>query len=156
MEIRKLNCKVVDYPVFASINGVEECQDFIYKVCKELQRNVKHTQEITLFSYGVSGALLSSALFQELYHCFDKVKIRVIRKSNEQSHHLESLDKVSGIKVVIDDFIDTGDSIYDILKKAGEIDYLFVSNNYDEMQDSITSITKLNMEENIKIAYFGS
>ena len=99
---------------------------------------------ITFIARGTSGAMIAGAMLNELKHINPSIKvyILIIRKNEDDAHSqsLEGSDEIGISKIiVVDDFIDSGDTINAILKKLDnrivsifpKYDMLCVSNYID-------------------------
>ena len=99
---------------------IKESANVIYKKYKNYN--------ISLVVRGTSGAMIAGGIMLELYrkNISTNVNIVIVRKNNENYHgfNLQGLDKFSKI-VIIDDFIDTGFTIKNILNN---LDTFFNSN----------------------------
>lgn len=112
----------VDYPFGHNWNNdyIKESANVIFKKYKNYN--------ISLVVRGTSGAMIAGGIMSELYrkNILTNVNIVIVRKNNENYHgfNLQGLDKFSKI-VIIDDFIDTGFTIKNILNN---LDTFFDSN----------------------------
>lgn len=112
---------------------------------------------ITFVARGTSGAMIAGAMLNELKHIegSTKVCILIVRKDRDDAHSisLQGIDKIGLSKIiVIDDFIDSGDTINAILKELDSMlnymfpkyDMLCVSNYID------ASMLKKNKNDNYR------
>lgn len=136
----------IDYPFGCHWNNdyIKESANVIYKKYKNYN--------ISLVVRGTSGAMIAGGIISELYrkNISTNVNIVIVRKNNENYHgfNLQGLDKFSKI-VIIDDFIDTGFTIKNILNNLDKIFYSnyckydmlivgnFISNNNTDLYNSI-------------------
>lgn len=99
---------------------------------------------ITFVARGTSGAMIAGAMLNELKHIESstKVYILIVRKDGDDAHSssLQGIDEIGLSKIiVIDDFIDSGDTINAILERLDsrlnsmfpKYDMLCVSNYLD-------------------------
>ena len=112
----------INYPFGCHWNNdyIKESANIIYKKYKN--------NNISLVVRGTSGAMIAGGIITELHrkNISTSVDIILVRKNNESCHgyNLQGLDKYSKI-VIIDDFIDTGFTIKNILNN---LDRIFYSN----------------------------
>lgn len=107
------------YPVGASFN---RNRDYIVKVARTIHTIAGREKPVALICRGTSGTILAGAVGYILKKKQHDVNIIVSRKCEENSHDytmsgvgfLQSTDKP--FSVVIDDFMDTGNTIKAILK----------------------------------------
>lgn len=107
------------YPVGASFN---RNRDYIVEVAHTIHTIAGKEKRIALICRGTSGTILAGAVGYILKKKHHDVNIIVSRKCEESSHDynmsgvefLQSTDKP--FSVVIDDFIDTGNTVKAILK----------------------------------------
>lgn len=107
------------YPVGASFN---KNRDYIVEVARTIHTIAGRERSVALICRGTSGTILAGAVGYILKKKQHNVSIVVSRKREEGSHDynmsgvesLRSMDRP--FSVIVDDFIDTGDTIKAILK----------------------------------------
>lgn len=111
----------------------------IYNTYKD---DISDGYTITFVVRGTSGAMIAGAMLNELKHIkwSTEVCILIVRKDGDNAHStsLQGIDAIKLSKIiVVDDFIDSGDTINAILEKLdSKLNYMFpkydmlcVSNN---------------------------
>ena len=106
--------------------------------------DISNGYTITFIARGTSGAMIAGAMLNELKHINSSIKvyILIIRKDRDDAHSrsLEGKDEIGISKIiVVDDFIDSGDTINAILEELDnkaisifpKYDMLCVSNYID-------------------------
>lgn len=112
------------YPVGASFN---KNRDYIVEVAHTIHTIAGRKRSVALICRGTSGTILAGAVGYILKKKQHDVSIIVSRKHEESSHDynmsgvkfLQSTDRP--FSVIVDDFIDTGDTIKAILKDVDSI-----------------------------------
>lgn len=119
----------LDYPVGRNMSKVIKYVDHILLTFKE--NNIDLDQEkmfINLWCRGSSGAIIAGIFASKFIRA--TVRIIHIKKQGEKSHQSYHHDICDGCDIVIDDFMDTGSTIFRIWHDSNikKIDYLILEN----------------------------
>lgn len=110
----------VVYPFGANWNHsyIQQSVDIIFDTYKE---DIEKGTSITFVARGTSGAMIAGAMLSELlsFAPMTKVYILIVRKDGDTSAHCDSLYGITEVGntkyIIVDDFISSGDTIYEIL-----------------------------------------
>lgn len=135
----------ISYPVGLHIDEAISFMDSVIRKIDTIEDFP--TKGIAIWCRGSSGAILATILAQYFHTAgFTNVQINHVKKKGEDSHS-SNLFVNHDINIVIDDFVDSGSTIRNImytLYKEGidYVDYLIVSDTPLEYEDALEEVPK--------------
>ena len=166
MNIYKFRTIEAIYPVQRHMMYITTVIDYIYNILKD--KGLIENQLINIWCKGTSGDVMAALLINKIYQdsdssCQEILMCKVYKE--HENHHLvnEIVYYPDGINIVIDDLVDTGKTILDIIKEIEkrelQLDVLCLGDAYsirlpfhsdDPINDSTT-----NEQLNEKYKHFG-
>lgn len=128
------------YPfgIYWSHEYIQSSAKAIYNTYKE---DIEKNTIIAFVVRGTSGAMIAGAILNELHHINSSANtcILIVRKDNDTSAHCYSLRGIEDLEearfIVVDDFIQSGETIKAILKDLDE--YFEISSTPKEKYDML-------------------
>lgn len=152
MEIRKLDCSEVIYPIFGTV-FIRDA-NYLEKVVCSIILNTKKTDKITLIARGTSGAICCGYVISSLYNeGYTDVKIVLSRK--HVTHHDYPRQYAEGIIIFVDDIIESGETLASVVEEYGHVDYAFCSTNEINMEEYISKRNYEIISSNVDYLYLG-
>lgn len=152
MEIRKIDCTEVRYPMFS--NPIPIYFNYLEKVIVEILQLTKKDDLITFISRGTSGAICTGYVMSGLYNeGYKNTKIVLSRK--HVTHHDYAHQYPEGIVIFVDDIIESGETLASAIEDFGHIDYAFVSTGQISMEEYISKRNFDMISKNIDYLYLG-
>lgn len=117
---------------------IQSSAEAIYDTYKE---DIEEGITIAFVTRGTSGAMIAGAILNELHHIDSSTDacILIVRKDNDTSAHCSSLRGIGKLQearfIVVDDFIQSGETIKAILKDLDE--YFEISSTPKEKYDML-------------------
>lgn len=134
------------YPVYDSLAKVEKNVDVIIK---HLLTLVPKTEKIQLFCRGTSGLTISTYLCKMMIMNGWIAEIAFIRKPGESSHGSTTMPKYGYKTIIVDDFVDSGATILEILRSIA--DYNLYDNDFNTIKNDGSFIIGIACKNTTKI-----
>ena len=152
MEIRKIDCTEVRYPMFS--NPIPTYFNYLEKVIVEILQLTKKKDTITFIARGTSGAICAGYMMSGLYNeGYTNIKIVLSRK--HVTHHDYPHQWPEGIVIFVDDVIESGETLASAIEDFGHIDYAFVSTSQISMEEYISKRNFDKISNNVDYLYLG-
>lgn len=103
-------CPNISYPVGGDLTGLLKSVEYMSQGIKTAFK-YEDDKELCLLATGSSGAIIAGLIASKLGGAFSRVKICHLKKQGEKSHSSGIRPSSQSLKVIVDDFISSGETV---------------------------------------------